>query len=542
DSMRGSIVEGDLLGFTQRLALTLGRKSLSFSAFFFDLNWGGILLLRLIFLALLNGYFVLELLDRAIPAPEVVGDRSGEALLDVPFSSRRKRASKEKVADYTSSDDSSASCDETNKEGIDPVAPDDHNSLPGGFSPLHRGEQGSTSQATADFLPEDESDEPPPHYPFPGTAEIDGGNTTFTFSELGLSTEQYSSAPVKAYVPMPVEERPATGGASASDPHFCDQLFSWGIAGPYSIPATSGDGGPQQTDYNPEPSILPFDGGNFDPYPADLSSSSQGFYAEQSDLVRPSNPEVEVEERNSSPGDPPHLDDGGSPPLEIDALSGHGIEWPARNQPGPFSVSDDFWGLLLDRVRAVMDAENPPPTEAVRRVLEENTTIAFNMGSSRDRWMGSVEEIWGEVCRRHARVAWAPYDQRIQALESDICSLTNDADERDSRATEVRKRQKTRASKIAAERERVARLQRELDEARSSLDQEAREAAEESEEEATFARDGGKLRQSDLDMARLDGLLAMGLEFEFDFAYHCGLPVGLLDLDLVKSEKYKISP
>ncbi|MQM09905.1 hypothetical protein Taro_042788 [Colocasia esculenta] len=122
-----------------------------------------------------------------------------------------------------------------------------------------------------------------------------------------------------------------------------------------------------------------------------------------------------------------------------------------------------------------MDAENPPPTEAVRRALEENTIIAFNTGISRDRWMGFVEDIWGK---------------------SDICSLTSDADERDSRVTEVRKRRKTRASKIAAERERIARQQRELDEARSSLDQEAKEAAEESEEKATLARDGGKLRQS----------------------------------------------
>ncbi|MQL84587.1 hypothetical protein Taro_017105 [Colocasia esculenta] len=37
DLMKDSIAEGDLLDFTQRLALTFGRQSLSFLAFFFDL-------------------------------------------------------------------------------------------------------------------------------------------------------------------------------------------------------------------------------------------------------------------------------------------------------------------------------------------------------------------------------------------------------------------------------------------------------------------------------------------------------------------------
>ncbi|MQL82837.1 hypothetical protein Taro_015314, partial [Colocasia esculenta] len=58
------------------------------------------------------------------------------------------------------------------------------------------------------------------------------------------------------------------------------------------------------------------------------------------------------------------------------------------------------------------------------------------------------------------------------------------------------KRRKTRESKMAAERDKIARLQRELDEARSSLDQQAKEAAEAPEEEVTFAGGDGKLRQS----------------------------------------------
>ncbi|MQM11333.1 hypothetical protein Taro_044243 [Colocasia esculenta] len=361
-----------------------------------------------------------------VPAPGIVGDR---------------RAGKGKVADYASSSDSSASGDETDKEVADPVAQDDDNPLPWGSSSLHRGEHGSSSQAAAGFLPKDESDEPPPHYPFSGTAATDGDNTTFTFAELGLSTRRYSSAPVEAYIPIPVGECPTARTVPEDDPNFLNQFFTCGITSPYFIPAanspfpswentrspflepqaysafqvgdTAGnDEDLHQTDYYPEPFALPLDGGSFDPCPADF---------------------------------------------------------------------------------LVMEAENPPPTEAVRRALEENTVIAFNTGFPRDRWMGAVEDIWGEVCRLYAAVTWAPYDQRIQALESDICSLTSEADELDSRAAEVHKRRKTRASKMAAERERIARLQRELDEARSSLDQEAREAAK---EEATFAGDGGKLRQS----------------------------------------------
>ncbi|MQM09903.1 hypothetical protein Taro_042787 [Colocasia esculenta] len=274
----------------------------------------------------------------AIPALGIDRDRNN-ARSDAPSSSRDRRAGKDKVVDYTSSGDSSASGDKTDEETVDPVTPNDDNPLPGGSSPLHEGEHGSSSQAAADFLPEDESDEPPSHYPFSGTAAMDGDNTTFTFTELGVSTEQYSSAPVEAYIPMPVEGHSAAGAAPEDDPNFCDQLFSWGITGPYFTPATSSpfppwenirspflepqahcafqvgdtassDGDLRQTDYNPELSALPFDGGSFDPYLANHPSSSQGFYAEQSNFVRPSSLEVEVEEKNSSLGNPPSFDDG----------------------------------------------------------------------------------------------------------------------------------------------------------------------------------------------------------------------------------------
>ncbi|MQM08655.1 hypothetical protein Taro_041513 [Colocasia esculenta] len=82
---------------------------------------------------------------------------------------------------------------------------------------------------------------------------------------------------------------------------------------------------------------------------------------------------------------------------------------------------------------------------------------------------------------------------------------------------------------MAAERDRIARLQRELDEARSSLDQQAKEAAEAPEEEVTFAGGGGKLRQSVSSKAKeverlkrkkpLCLYFAFGFEFEFGLAY-----------------------
>ncbi|MQL82035.1 hypothetical protein Taro_014498 [Colocasia esculenta] len=429
---------------------------------------------------------------QTIPAPEVAGDWSAEALLDVPSSSRRRRAGKSRVTYPISSGDSSASCDETDEDAADSVAPDNYNLLFGDSPPFHNREYGSSSQVAMGFSLEAEDDGRPPHDSFFGTSAMEGDNTTFTFAELGLSTEQYPSASVKAYVPMPIGGYPAVGTAPEGGSDFIDQLFSCGIMSPCFVPVTSSfppwentrspflapqaysafqvgdttcnDGGLQQTDYNPEPSALPSGERSFDPYSTDLPSS-QGLCGEQPNFIRPSSPEME--ERNSSPGNSPPLNDSGSLPLEVDTL-----------------------------VRAVVRAENPPSIEAVRCALEQNTAIAFHTDFSRDCWMTAVEEIWDEVCRLHAATAWDPYDQWIQALESDMCSLTSEADEFDSRANEAHKRQKTRESKMAAERDRIARLQCELDEARSSLDQQTKEVADASEEEVTFAGGGTMLCQS----------------------------------------------
>ncbi|MQL72972.1 hypothetical protein Taro_005321 [Colocasia esculenta] len=130
-------------------------------------------------------------LEMAIPALEVVGDRSGEARLDVPSSSRRKRAGKSRVANPTSYGDSSASCSETDEDAADSFALDNYNPLSGGSPPLCNREYGSSLQAAEVFLPEIGDDGPPPHNPFFGTAAMESDNTIFTFAELGLSTEQY---------------------------------------------------------------------------------------------------------------------------------------------------------------------------------------------------------------------------------------------------------------------------------------------------------------------------------------------------------------
>ncbi|MQL89980.1 hypothetical protein Taro_022560 [Colocasia esculenta] len=184
----------------------------------------------------------------------------------------------------------------------------------------------------------------------------------------------------------------------------------------------------------------------------------------------------------ASSGNPPpsDFDDGGSPSLGLEALPEHGVDWPTRARPSPSPEDEDLWNFLVDRVRAVVDSEDPPPIDVVKRVLKEKTTLAFNSGISQNRWVAFVGDIWGEVCCRHG----------------DLCSSANDADRRGSRITEVRKGQKARKLKITAEMENVVRLQRELEEARSSLEQEVKGDAKDSEEEAALIKDDEEHRRS----------------------------------------------
>ncbi|MQM11598.1 hypothetical protein Taro_044509 [Colocasia esculenta] len=186
-----------------------------------------------------------------------------------------------------------------------------------------------------------------------------------------------------------------------------------------------------------------------------------------------------------------------SPALEIGASSEHNITWPTEAQPDSSSDDEDngVWNYLVGKVQTVVNSANPLPIEAVRRVLEKYTTRAFTMGVPRDRWMGFVKTIWDKVYNLHVDMTWAPYSQRLQVLESDICSLSSDIDESDSRVADVRKRRKTRELRMATRGENIARLERELGKERSSQAQDARDEAKDSEEEAVLIRDGDGSRR-----------------------------------------------
>ncbi|MQL71467.1 hypothetical protein Taro_003798 [Colocasia esculenta] len=270
-------------------------------------------------------------------------------------------------------------------------------------------------------------------------------------------------------------------------PFFASQAYSAFQVGD----TADGDGLFGQTSYNLEPSIPTIDGGGLDLSAIDYPPAFQEFHAEESSSVQPPAPEAEIEVGNLSYSNPPpsDFDDGGSPSLGLEVLSEHGADWPTRARPSPGPEDEDLWNFLVDRVRAVVDSEDPPPIDAVKRVLKEKTTLTFNSGISQNRWVAFVGDIWGEVCCRHGNAVWAPYDQRIQTLEGDLCSSANDADRRGSRITEVRKGRKAQKLKITAEMENVVRLQHELEEARSSLEQEVKGNAKDSEEEAALIKD-----------------------------------------------------
>ncbi|MQM07839.1 hypothetical protein Taro_040682 [Colocasia esculenta] len=208
------------------------------------------------------------------------------------------------------------------------------------------------------------------------------------------------------------------------------------------------------------------------------------------DFVQPPNSGMENRERNPSPGFV------NSPALEIGVSSEHNITWPTEARPDSSSDDEDtgVWNYLVE-VQTVVNSANPPPIEAVRRVLEKYTTRAFTMGVSRDRWMGFVKTIWDKVYSLHVDMTWAPYSQRLQVLESDICSLSSDIDESDSRVADVRKRRTTRELRMATRGENIAWLERELGKERSSQAQDARDETKDSEEEAVLIRDGDGSRR-----------------------------------------------
>ncbi|MQL72971.1 hypothetical protein Taro_005320, partial [Colocasia esculenta] len=347
-------------------------------------------------------------------------------------------------------------------------------------------------------------------------------NPRFTFAELGVSSGQYSSVPNEVYIPVPVEE-PTVAAEAPLGQEFYEQLFAagtidmcptlatdpflspWGnVRNPFfkqqshsafQVDGVAGcSGGYQETDepmnYNVDPSASP--PRSFAPHPVDLPSSSQGFYSGEQGCVQPPNSGMENRERNPSPGFV------NSPALEIGASSQHNITWPAEARSDSSSDEEDngVWNYLVGKVQTVVNSANPPPIEAVRRVLEKYTTRAFTMGVSRDRWMSFVKTIWDKAYSLHVDMTWAPYNQRLQVLENDICSLSSDIDESDSRVADVLKRRKTRKLRMATRGENIARLERELGKERSSQARDAKDEVKDSEEEAVLIRDGEGSRRS----------------------------------------------
>ncbi|MQL90066.1 hypothetical protein Taro_022656 [Colocasia esculenta] len=446
------------------------------------------------------------------PAQRIGGGRSNEGH---SLPSRGGRVDKGKAVECPPLND-----DETDEEDNALTLSDDQGSLPEGCPPIHREEYGSTSQASAGILPENVYYEVPPNFEFSEIAAGDN-NPRFTFAELGVSSGQYSSVPSEVYIPVLIEE-PTVAAEAPLGQEFYEQLFAAGMIDmcptlavdpflspwgntenpffrqqPHSAFQVDGvagcSGGYQETDepmnYNVDPSVSP--PRSFVPYPVDFPSSSQGFYSGERGFVQPPNSGMENRERNPSPGFV------NSPALEIGVSSEHNITWPTEARPNSSSDDEDtgVWNYLVGKVQTVVNSANPLPIEAVRRVLEKYTTRAFTMGVSRDRWMGFVKTIWDKVYNLHVDMTWAPYSQRLQVLESDICSLSSDIDESDSRVADVRKRRKTRELRMATRGENIARLERELGKERSSQAQDARDETKDSEEEAVLIRDGDGSRQ-----------------------------------------------
>ncbi|MQL77968.1 hypothetical protein Taro_010392, partial [Colocasia esculenta] len=390
-----------------------------------------------------------------------------------------------------------------------------------------------------------------------------------------------SSAPTEVYIPAPVEESVAAAGVPFGQ-EFYEQLFMsgtidmyptlaadpffspWGNAGnsylagqvhsAFQVDGVRGYGGGYQEadapmDHNVNLPILP--PSDFGSHPVDHPSRSQRFYSGEPDFVQPPNPEAVVK------GSPRQVrrDEGSNALLDfflicfygmpVDILADlanspalvaigapleHNITWPTRDRPDLSSDDEDsgIWNCLTAKVQAMVTSANPPSVEVMRRILARYTIRAFNMGICRDRWMGFVKDTWDKVYCLHDNATQAPYSQRLQTLECDICSLSSDIDESDSRAADVRKRRKIRELRMATRGENIARLERELGKERSSQAQDARDEARDSEEEAVFIRDG-------------DGSRRIRLWDFLDIIYHDGLPVELRGFELANPELLNIS-
>ncbi|MQM01780.1 hypothetical protein Taro_034539, partial [Colocasia esculenta] len=100
-----------------------------------------------------------------------------------------------------------------------------------------------------------------------------------------------------------------------------------------------------------------------------------------------------------------------------------------------------------------------------------------------------------EVRRFHATTAWEPYNREIQALETDVYSLTSEVNELGSRVDETQKRQKTWELEATEKTNRVAILQREIGDLRSSADRKVKQARDVLMQEAALSEQRSKLRR-----------------------------------------------
>ncbi|MQL74258.1 hypothetical protein Taro_006623 [Colocasia esculenta] len=101
------------------------------------------------------------------------------------------------------------------RKGAGPIASGGHASLPGGSPLLCEVERENSSRAAADFMPEVDDHEPPFDCLFLEIAVTNDGASAF--AELRVPTEQYSFAPVGAYIPMPAKEYSAMESTPAGD-------------------------------------------------------------------------------------------------------------------------------------------------------------------------------------------------------------------------------------------------------------------------------------------------------------------------------------
>ncbi|MQL88685.1 hypothetical protein Taro_021250 [Colocasia esculenta] len=290
--------------------------------------------------------------------------------------------------------------DEADGISTAPSLADERDSLLESPSIFHGEGNGSTLQAMTDLLPEEGTDGAPSDFAFSGMAEADVDCPGFTYTGLGVSREEYSSAPVEVYIPRPAEEPPVgttSFGASFSAPN-------WGISmSPFlNFPAqsafqvgdtTRGGGGLHQADSTCDPPTFAYDGEQF--YSSQyLPSSFQDPCPGPSNLAQPSESEAEEEGEIPASGTVPNSDEDSSPPLEINAPPEHGIRWPEGTQPAPHFTDDGCWEFLVGRIMALADSTDPAPIEVIRGALEQHTGSAFSMGVQQERWMNFITDVW----------------------------------------------------------------------------------------------------------------------------------------------------